>query len=160
MQLRWLIRGFAIALLTLCLSVWAWSYFYCVCITYTPWPNKPYSVMTYTGGAFFSSNLASLLFDGQPPPSWEFSYDRETYSLSDYPDHKRFMGFAYSEFIISPGVVWPRVGIPFWFFSLFFAGLLWFVWRQTRPKTAGRGFPVEITQPNQPDCHSGSPPPA
>src|SRR5205814_933923 len=36
------------------------------------------------------------------------------------------------------------VMVPLWFITGAFALLLWFIWRKTRNKVAGRAFPVEI----------------
>jgi len=144
MKFRWLIRSFAIALLTLCLNVLAWSYFYQFCTWYGPSHDKHYSVGTYMGGVGFG-----VVTHGSLPKGWSFSYDRPAHSLSDITDI-RFLGFVYFDWALDPTRSGLATGrgfcIPFWFLSLLSAGLLWFVWRRTRTKTAGRGFPVEVTQ--------------
>jgi len=135
MKFRWFIRSFAITLLTLCLGVWAWSYFQYFAIDYGS-NNQSYGVETYMGGVGFRSYFQSI--PPMDPPSWRFAYGRDACSLSDFSAAKRFMGFTYFE---TPdddmvgGPMYSGVGIPFWFLSLLSAGLLWLVWRQTRPKT-------------------------
>ena len=144
MKLRWCIRGFAIALLTLCLSLWAWSYFRHLSIEYKLFSGQTCWVNLHKGGfAFGFENYFGRL----PPPSfrdwlswdWTFHYAREACSLP----FKNFLGFV-CRMRASNKSWW--VAIPFWFSSLLSAGLLWFVWRQTREKIAWRGFPVEMTQ--------------
>jgi hypothetical protein len=39
---------------------------------------------------------------------------------------------------------WHYIMIPLWFPPLLSALLLWLVWRKTRPKSSGKGFPVEV----------------
>ena len=144
MNLRWLIRGSAIALLTLCLSLWGWSYFYRFYISYAPSLGKPYLVDTHMGGVAFG-----FLFPGATSPGWYFGYDRDAFPLSDIPGNRQFLGFAYFHWpTVSIGVTTRGFCIPFWFPSLLFAGLLWFVWRHTPPKPAAQGFPVEMTNSN------------
>jgi len=144
MTLRWLIRGSAIALLTLCLSLWGWSYFHSFLFYCGSLLGKSYEVETYMGGAFFGYDSFAT-----PSSARRFEYHRNAYPWSGYPVDKWFLGFTYYEppyMSYTPGMCF-RIGIPFWFPSLLSAGLLWFVWWQTRPKSAWRGFPVEVTQP-------------
>jgi len=147
MKLRWLIRTFAIALLTLCLSLWAWSYFYSFSVRY-----KSCWVETCMGGVHMGFGDMSRF-----SPGWRFQYDRDVYSLGELVGSRSFLGFAclWQEYA-HIGTVSVLV-IPFWFSSLLSAGLLWFVWRQTRPKSTGRGFPVEITQPKTDDTSETRP---
>jgi len=143
MTLRWLIRSFAIALLTLCLSLWAWSYFRTFSILYSPSFNELYWVQTHMGGVYFYSDNISRL-----SPGWRFLHNRDTFPVSAGMFNKWFLGFTYFNMTRPMSGTWGFGG-PFWFPSLLFAVLLWFIWRQTRPKTEARGFPVEVTQPNQ-----------
>ncbi|MCL2639464.1 MAG: hypothetical protein FWD53_01330 [Phycisphaerales bacterium] len=141
MTLRWPLRSFALTLLTLCLSSWAWSYFLSFYIGYVSSSlGRAYWITTYTGGVLLSADRVGLSELG-----WQFGYDRDARS---WESAERFLGFAYQSWPSSIGAPW-YVGIPFWFPSLLSAVLLWFIWRQTRPKTEGRGFPVEPTNPNQ-----------
>jgi len=156
MKLRWCIRGFAVALLTLCLSVWGWSYFHHFSIEYRPSLGESYRVEIYKGKVVFGFTEVN---DG-PSSGWRFEHrciergriigmellvtqllytDREFLAVD-----RRFLGFAYFK-RTNPIQIWG-VGIPFWFISLLLAGLVWFVWRRTRGEMAGRGFPVEVTQ--------------
>jgi len=140
MIFHWLIRSFAIALLMLYLSLWGYSYFYNVYVIYNPSSGKTYAVGIYMGGANVSfTNTLDL------SPPWLF--DRMRHRHYELPSIAKNSLYFYYEWNTYPGTNWI-VSIPFWFPSLLAAALLWFVWRQTRPKTAGRGFPVEITQSN------------
>ncbi|MCL2639467.1 MAG: hypothetical protein FWD53_01345 [Phycisphaerales bacterium] len=145
MTFRWLIRSFTIALLTLCLGLWAWSYFRYFSIAYNPSPGKCHFMDTYTGGVLFGSTNGI----DWSPPGWRLTHNHHVQPLLELPVGKRFLNFGYFRQGSTPAnTVWG-LGIPFWFPSLLFTGLLWFVWRQTRPKPAWRGFPVEVTQPSQ-----------
>jgi len=141
MTLRWIVRGFAIALLTLCLSLWVWSYLRYFYASYSPSANKSYSVDTYMGGVRFSSHDATWPWS---PPGWEFGHIRGAYPFSQ-TGLRQLMGFGYPGFVVSTSTFW-EFSVPFWFPSLLSAGLLWFVWWRTRAAREGRGFPVEINR--------------
>jgi len=143
MTFRWLIRSFAIALLTLCLSVWTWSYFRSIYREYCSSFPKAYVVQTHMGGASFHFGDVHASRSRPLPTGWYYYY-LKVQPLPSFPGDIRFLGFAYCEF---NGRSW-LIGIPFWFPSLLSAGLLWLVWRLTRPKFTGQGFPVEVTPPN------------
>ena len=149
MKLRWFIRAFAIALLTLCVSGWGGSYFYGGFISYTSRGHSyiTYSINTHMGGVRFYYNDHGR--PGWPSPGWEVEHGRSALSFDDCSWDWRFLGIGYHYFDFAPysrGIS-HCIGIPFWFPSLLSAGLLWFVWRKTRMKDVGRGFPVEVTQP-------------
>jgi len=142
MKFRWLIRGFAIALLTLCLSCWGWSYLHSVNIEYDVLLRRHYWLKTHIGGIHFG--FADHLTFSR---GWRFTHhgafllpeDPSYARLWGMPSGKRFLGFYYDRGI--GGHLF--IAIPFWFPSLLSAGLLWFAWRKTRPKM-WRGFPVEV----------------
>jgi hypothetical protein len=67
------------------------------------------------------------------------------YEEPDQSNVFHFLGFAYEPYgppFRSLSFVWVR--IPLWFPTLVSGGLLWLVWRKTRPRyKPGTGFPVE-----------------
>jgi len=144
MVLRWVIRGSAIALLTLCLSLWGWSYFYELSVRNTPYFNGVPWVCDfdmYAGSVFFK--LTNNAWGGN-----EFRFERYPSSWLGLRHAKLFPGFAYhsTRHPIHTIVIERELEVPFWLPSLFLGGLVWFVWRQTRVKREGRGFPVEISR--------------
>ena len=56
---------------------------------------------------------------------------------------RRVFGFGFSRYTDMVTVL----VIPYWFLPLPFALLSCFVWRKTRPPTAKRAFPVELSPP-------------
>jgi hypothetical protein len=67
----------------------------------------------------------------------DFQQSRYFYQHAFY----HFIGFAYDP---KKEALETMVLIPLWFPTLLFALLLWLVWRKTRGKGPGRGFPVEV----------------
>jgi len=147
MNLRWPLRTLTIALLTLCLSLWTGSYFHSFYIAYNPSLGKSYFAATYTGGVYFVSTNGI----DTSPPGWRFEPNRKALSFNNafIVFDKKILGFTYHK---RQTRIW-QLGIPFWFPSLLSATLLWSTWRQTRPKPAAQGFPVEVTQPHPPSTN-------
>jgi hypothetical protein len=135
---RWIIRGMAIALVTLCVTAWVGSY----------WEE----VGGYRGSGhrLFAAEIVygkiglgetrDLELDHSPSWHWYWYVVHPEDSHTSYPSTDyQFLGFVYE----------PRpsqwiVIIPLWFPTLLSTMLLWFVWRKTRPKYSGNGFPVEV----------------
>ena len=138
---RWIIRGLALTLLTLCVVAWVGSYWRVVGISYNE-ATRSQSLF----GAKGKARLLVSLPDGAMR-RWRFYYNANAYS-----DHENaryhFMGFAFDRAGGQalgglPG--WPiwAVWVPLYFPTLLSALLLWFVWRKTRAKPIGGAFPVE-----------------
>jgi len=58
------------------------------------------------------------------------------------------LGFGHGR-ALGDGVSNTFVAVPYWYIILIFFGLLFFVWRKTRPKiNPATAFPVELTAKN------------
>jgi hypothetical protein len=140
---QWIIRGMGIALLALCVTAWVGSYFKCVSVSYGSKTDR-WTLDLVAGESAFSGIRAAVsrgwtVEHGQYYPD-QRDRMRAVYKIIPY----HALGFAWEP---SRGFgIHPSVWIPLWFPSLVFALLLWFVWRKTRLKYSGKGFPVEVTK--------------
>jgi hypothetical protein len=156
---RWVIRGVCVALLTLWATAWLGSYFGWVAVLignktryWAPAliggelevPEQYYQHPTGLGGW----NVIYGQCDAAMRSEKQTRYENTAYHL---------LGFAWQ----SRTNPWEHryMAIPLWFPTALFAGLLWLVWRKTRPKYNGKGFPVEIGEKaaNPPSNPSDSP---
>jgi hypothetical protein len=135
---RWLIRGLALALLTLCVVVWVGSYFASLSMSLGPrgWRIDPW----IDSGSAGCEDMYNPRY-GTIEPYWKIRPPDFMSIEQDYSDATHHVaGFAYHRF--STGL--RRIIFPIWFPTLLSALLLWLVWRKTRPACNGRGFPVEV----------------
>ena len=141
---RWLIRALALTLLTLCVAAWVGSYWQWAGI------NRHYHgyrvAVNCGAGLIYSQVLDHEPFvmsewgwgHGVPFPE----YIRTTTAGEEYG----FAGFGYQ---FTPGAThdsWD-MKVPLWAPVLLAAGLLWLLWRKTRPPYHGKGFPIEPAAP-------------
>jgi hypothetical protein len=138
---RWIIRSLAVALLTLCAAAWAGSY------------SERIDVVWGSQTAFWKASLERAEFrfvyyrlgftPGWELGHWRYDAAQDAMMRSGYertPYHA--LGFAWQW---DPAAeLQLLVMIPLWFPTLLSAGCLWLVWRKTRPKYSGKGFPVEV----------------
>jgi hypothetical protein len=141
---RWVIRGLAVALVTLCVAAWAGSFWRDVEIEYQ---GKLWNRVEFLQG-----RLAVVQENEHAPYSsaWHYSfgdaYDPGHWTRSDEESAYHIFGFSFGH----DNEDWPRnfivrwVTVPLWLPSLLSALLLWLVWRKTRAKYNGKGFPVEV----------------
>jgi hypothetical protein len=139
---RWIIRGIAIAVLTLCVAAWVGSYFRWVAVCYGR-DTHSWWLRQACGKLFFNDQYRPPGY----PNEWYMQYGRcdaynrdqtrGIYEKSAY----HLMGFAWEPPASRELSQW--IMIPLWFPTTLSAGLLWPVWRKTRPKYKGKGFPVE-----------------
>jgi hypothetical protein len=143
---RWLIRGLALALLTLCVMAWVGSYFTRVSVRLQP-HGWHITLLIDSGSArcevdHVPQYIAREWVWTLRPPDFmliEFDYSRAKYHIG---------GFAYR----SDSATWLAgfttnlswIIFPVWFPTLLSALALWLVWRKTRPAYNGRGFSVEV----------------
>ena len=135
---RWLIR--VPCLLALALVVAAW-------------------MTSYMGSLTFQKHVGG--YDCEVGVVQGLTYMREIYvPLPSTPLQLRFAsedkGGRLLEGLTAPGFYggrWPGepdsflIVFPLWFPMLLLAGLYWFLWRKTRDKGPGQGFPVEPATP-------------
>jgi hypothetical protein len=130
---RWIIRSLALALLTLCLTAWVGSYWRRCDVQYK---RNFWNDLTVNSGRIDFQRVpnefekvARLRFETNNPYDWGDSKG------FDY----HFIGFGFLHFPRS----W-ELQFPLWFPTTLSAGCLWLVWRKSRPKYSGKGFPVEV----------------
>jgi hypothetical protein len=140
---RWLIRGLALTLLTLCVMAWVGSYFWKIGVEH--WGAIDFWELLVNRGHLELHVVRHLAPNSHIWWRW-IHYDASSYwyefgSGSNYD----FLGF-YLGYGPSPGTAGAMaVLIPLWFPIFLSALLLWLVWRKTRPKYNGKGFPIEST---------------
>jgi hypothetical protein len=138
---RQLIRSCLISLLSLCIAAWVASYFWQV-EGESVGKTRVWALEAVGGGLELStgenhrSGYSPPLSVGWQPASAEYvSVRYESCEL-------HWGGFGWNHWAFR-GVF--RVLIPLWLPTTLAALLLWFAWRKTKPKAAGRAFPIEPT---------------
>jgi hypothetical protein len=142
---RWIIRSLCIALLTLCATVWVGSYWQALHLARAI--NGRVLCLSISTGVIciFRTDSTGGWTDGwlsymASPNKREVDWTSDCYGRARY----RLAGFAIDPLLspVAEGLgLW--LTIPLWFPTTLSAGLLWLVWRKTRPKYTGKGFPVE-----------------
>jgi hypothetical protein len=131
---RWILRGLAVALLAVCVAAWVGSYWRII------------GVGWYFGRDYYLTGMewGRIAFRYEPSPEFVapggmlFQRAEDIWQRWDLRRPHHWLGFSYGT---CSGL---EVSIPFWFCSLLLGALLWLLWRRTRPKSIGRGFPVEV----------------
>jgi hypothetical protein len=144
---RWVIRGICAALLALCMAAWVGSYWRAVRVVRFDNMDMFYGVEVNWGRI----HGFRMLSTGPSLPRWVVSQvpPKQGWAAADAGANFHGLGFAFRNNPMSGFVM-----IPLWFPALVSAGLLWLVWRRTRPKYDGRGFPVETgNRDNVTRCH-------
>jgi hypothetical protein len=135
---RWLIRLPFLLALALVVGVWITSH---IGLLYT---DKRFAGRLWT--IFVIQGLAT--FDVEAPythPDEPFSFDfSRKYTAKDVIPMPTTLGFYAGRWRGEPDTL--LLIFPLWLPSVMLSGLNWFVWRKTRAKYNGRGFPVEPTQ--------------
>ena len=139
---RWLIRGLALTLLTLCVVVWVGSHWQAVWV-YAPAENHVRYLRVEDGTLSYTET------DGRGFGQWELLHGpaagleiaQDVYRRTMY----HFAGFAYHR-AAGTNPHW-YVYIPMWFPTLLGTLLFWFVWRKTRTRFTGKAFPVALAHP-------------
>jgi hypothetical protein len=138
---RWLIRSLSIALLLLFADGWVVS-------TFTGFEiaqHATWLVIAAKGNVCFVATTADVHFDFS---ACKTNGTRLTY-YETLGGHE-WAGFRLGHTVdFHTAIGW--LGFPFWFPTLLSALLLCLIWRKTRPKCTGKGFPVEpVQQPTKP----------
>jgi hypothetical protein len=136
---RWLIRGLALTLLTLCVVAWVGSYFQRGAVHLHGGDHIRMLGLECGAIGYVDDDMEIGI-----PYAWQwfhgpnnFQQFRQVYQHTFY----HFIGFAYDPKKLDLTTI---VIIPLWFPTVLSALLLWLVWRKTRPAYNGRGFPVEV----------------
>jgi hypothetical protein len=135
MKKRWIFRGIVLLLLAVCVTVWVASY----------WGGM--RVQGCRGGRFLQviavEGVGYMGEDGSVPfrdSPFRFSFEHgaRAKDLLDMSTTTWSFGGIFRNLPVSGYIIFP-----FWLPTLPSALLLWFVWRKTRARPVGRGFPVE-----------------
>ena len=145
---RWLIRGLALTLLTLCGVAWVGSYW-----RFAEWFHFDGHYLTKLD---LTSGRAEILGGNAAYPkiwAWQvrpyYADERTpiTLFINLYRPRYHFLGFIWDGDFKTPSYhhMWVLF-IPLWFPTFLCLLLLWFVWRKTRAKPVGGAFPVEVAK--------------
>ena len=143
---RLIIRGIGIALLTLCVAAWEESYFEYRDVAYGS--KTAVWAVGLERGEFAIAYYRATFIRGWQVRHWRFDAVHLAEMQTGYkstPYHA--LGFAWQWNTATE--LWLLVMIPLWFPTTVATGLLWLVWRKTRPQFSAKGFPVEVA-PNAP----------
>jgi len=134
---RWLIRISGIVLALLCIVTWGGSYWRTISVNYDG--HIHYMVTTANGRlGIHRTDTRNLPADG-----WSFHYrPTEAFALVNWDNFTKYHSLGFC-FHFDPSLLFAT--IPLWYLTLLTIPWLWFVWRKTHPKLAGRGFPIEPT---------------
>jgi hypothetical protein len=143
---RWIIRGLALALLTLCVTAWIGSYFEIETVFYESkteiwWASVAGGELELTHQHHGPGGSRKLMVPHAPYDTIARDGTRNAYRNTPY----HLLGFAWQP-RTAPNPV-QGVMIPLWFPTTLAAGFLWLIWRKTRPQYTGQGFPVEVATP-------------
>lgn len=142
---RWIIRSLSLTLVLFVLTAWVASYWdTATLVHYTPMgpdgSGQNGFLVIRTGHISFLREGPLLSAD------WHAGLTSNTFThwwvpqFLDYyfADAKyRFLGFYFDIGITQ------FVSLPLWFPTLLSAGLLWLIWRKTKPNPPGRAFPID-----------------
>jgi hypothetical protein len=130
---RWLIRGSALTLLTLCAVAWVGSHWMELQISYV---GKMWNSIKWVNGDLVLGRTTAV---AAPFSGFRVTHDRFLGNSDSRSDEEvNFLGFEYLN------LAWGQwFSVPLLYPTLLSALLLWLVWRKTRPAYNGRGFPVE-----------------
>ena len=145
---RWLIRGLALTLLTLCVVAWVGSYWRQVGLKADSADKVRLIFFNYGSLAIRSMDWGAIRAKRGLPPNDEplhfvtFVADADAKVRAG----SSIAGFAYGTmgplWVGGAAVGWEAY-VPLYFPTLLSALLLWLVWRKTKTKYSGKAFPVE-----------------
>jgi hypothetical protein len=134
---RWLIRVPFLLALALVVGVWVTSYFAGFSV------NTTLAARDWSVGSVHGLNIFYTFPDSNDllsRPTFRFRFQSHA-TVQDWNLARTTWGFHGSADARVPDSV--LIVFPLWLPTLLLAGLNWFVWRKTRAKYNGRGFPVE-----------------
>jgi hypothetical protein len=132
---RWLIRVPCLLALALVVGVWITSYFGEL-VLYAFSGNRQWEVDAIDGLEGMGEYHCVPASD--TPPRFAFM---TWLTAKDMVGGPTILGFRVGWIMGNPDSL--QIIFPLWLPTVLLAGLNWFVWRKTRSKGAGRGFPVE-----------------
>ena len=129
MRKRWLIRGLALTVLTLCVVAWVGSYWSSIALY-----NKDFEITLSRGRVLCALDGPSATTDLEMRV-------KDSYDWSEWDRRVDVWFFGFTADYRAEVIQWT---IPLWFPTLLAALVLWLVWRKTRAKPVGGAFPVEV----------------
>ena len=144
---RWIIRSLTLTLVLGVLTAWVASYWVtAILVHYVPMggggigQNGFLAISTgqicfLREGPLLSADWQAGLTSNTDTHWWVPEFLDSYFTYSKF----RFLGFYFNN-----GKA-QFVSIPLWFTTILAAGLLWLVWRKTKPKPNGHAFPIEPT---------------
>jgi hypothetical protein len=138
---RWLFRGVVMTLCLACVAGWIASALQPLRGVW--WNDNDSYDLRLDGRSILVGHVKPSIHDGSSGMRWFFLSPERPVRKPFYGDGvTRFLGFALWSSPLDPRdwTVW----VPFWFPTLLCAGLFFLVWRWTRTRHNGRGFPVDI----------------
>jgi hypothetical protein len=141
----WILRGLAVTLLAVCVAAWVGSYWRTVEFYHANPAGDYVQTLCVSVGRV---DVNQRVLEGPVAPEWRYwseannpkagfwlaVYARDRYEKARW----RWWGFS-----LEPAVTgW--VMVPLWFLAVCSAGVVIWVWRKTRAKYNGKGFPVEV----------------
>ena len=137
---RWFIRLLVLLPIVLCIIGWGWS------STHTGWIRYSYGTNTFNANWIGCGTRKGFIFfqNGIDSPvrfraGWHCGAESDKATESSFVPSTGFYGFDHSVSLHTQFLF-----LPYWFLVLIFSGLLWLIWRRTRPKPKGGAFPVEV----------------
>jgi hypothetical protein len=149
---RWLIRGLALTLLTLSAVAWVGSYFEGVQRANNYWGYATDFTLGNGSADIWVEQMAGhglIIYVG-----WMYGRS-DKYDMRAEYEHLdcKYFGFGVTLPALHPHEKNPEywsVFFPLWFPTLLSALFLWLVWRNTRPRYNGKGFPIQVGPKNAP----------
>jgi hypothetical protein len=130
---RWIVRGLTVTLLAMCVAAWVGSYWWSAGVEYKP--GLCYGVFA-TGGRIEVVRREPFFED----PGWHLSGFRT--NPRHIPDLERDATRRWLVANVGGGETYWWVTVPMWAPAAVLALGAWVVWRKTRAKSGGQGFPV------------------
>jgi len=143
-QQRTIIRGLFMLPISLCIVGWGWSFRHNGAIWFSRY-RGPY-LICYTEDGYIGLKYGGRDGPGGYPFSGGSGFDCEVTTDGGFPNFwpgygpNRVLGFSFLKDMPSQ----IKATVPYWFLILIFSGVLWIVWRKTRPKPKGGAFPVVV----------------
>jgi hypothetical protein len=141
---RWLIRVPCLVALAFVVSVWIVSYFGAICAI--TWPQRRALEVKALKGLVVLDVKPPSHVNLSPGQRAAFESSRIVFERMGTPANMGVMptkfGFYFGTY---HGIAHAfEIVFPLWLPTLLLTLLNWFVWRKTRAKYNGRGFPVEV----------------
>ena len=136
---RLIIRSFFMVPILLCLCMWGWS-----CSHWT-WIEYYHHDCYVACESVWGSVEVQWLVPYAHADGWSCVIvpKDNAYFLPDFREVDSFLGFRYRHWDRTTTTL-HHLRAPWWFLIVVFSAILYLVWHMTRPRRAGRAFPVTL----------------